>query len=130
MAEECLCLESPKGAKSRYWQHFGFEVNSSGKQIDEKTVRCRICHQKVGFSGNTTNLRNHLQKWHPEALTAVTGRAPHLPKQSSLLWIRMLLAPLRQIAEFIAHNMCPVSVIEGNGFQNLVAVLEPAYQVP
>ena len=31
-----LCLESPKGAKSPFWAHFGFEIDESGKRVDEK----------------------------------------------------------------------------------------------
>ena len=51
-----LCLESPKGAKSLFLAHFGFEIDESGKRVDKKSVRCRLCNHKVGFSGNTTNL--------------------------------------------------------------------------
>ena len=51
-----LRLESSKGAKSPFWAHFGFEIDESGKRVDEKSVRCRLCNHKVGFSGNTTNL--------------------------------------------------------------------------
>ena len=51
-----LRLKSPKGAKSLFWAHFGFEIDESGKRVDEKSVRCGLCNHKVGFSGNTTNL--------------------------------------------------------------------------
>ena len=50
-----LRLESPKGAKSTFWAHFGFEKDESGKRVDEKSVHCRLCYHKLGFSGNTTN---------------------------------------------------------------------------
>ena len=47
------CVWSPqKELKAR----FGLEVDESGKRVDEKGVRCRLCNHKVGFSGNTTNL--------------------------------------------------------------------------
>ena len=51
-----LRLESPKGAKSAFWAHFGFEIDESGKRVDEKIVCCQLCNHKVGFSGNITNL--------------------------------------------------------------------------
>ena len=51
-----LRLESPKGAKSPFRAHFGFEIDESGKRVDEKSVCCRLCNHKVGFSGNITNL--------------------------------------------------------------------------
>ena len=33
-----LCLESPKGAKSPFLAHFGFEIDESRKRVDEKSV--------------------------------------------------------------------------------------------
>ena len=49
-------MAAKKGAKSPFWAHFGFEIDESGKRVDEKSVCCRLCNHKVGFSGNTTNL--------------------------------------------------------------------------
>ena len=51
-----LRLESPKGAKSPFGAHFGFEIDESGKRVDEKIVCSQLCNHKVGFSGNITNL--------------------------------------------------------------------------
>ena len=56
MAEPKPKLKSPKGAKSRAWLHFGFEIDYERKTIYEKKVRCRLCDEKIGCSGNTTNL--------------------------------------------------------------------------
>ena len=76
MADELIRLEAPKGAKSPpYWAHSGFEVNKDGKRLDDKSVRCRLCNHKVGFSGNTTNLGQHLQKWHPEVVSGEVSGA-------------------------------------------------------
>ena len=58
------CVWSPPksspGAKGTFWAHFGFEKNESGKRVDEKSVHCRLCNHKVGFSGNTTNLNDKM----------------------------------------------------------------------
>ena len=35
-----LRLESPKEAKSPFWAHFAFEINKSGKRVDEKSLHC------------------------------------------------------------------------------------------
>ena len=35
---------------------FGLEIDESGKRVDEKSVRCRLCNHKVCFYGNTINL--------------------------------------------------------------------------
>lgn len=135
-------LVSPKGAKSAYWAHFGFEVGPDGERVDEKSVLCRICSHKVGFSGNTTNLGQHLQKWHPEVLTGEGSEAKTSKQQLTLE--ACSVRPIsklpsgskraqditRKIAEFIARDMRPVSSIEGVGFVNLIATLDPTYQVP
>ena len=84
MADEDLHLEAPKGAKSSYWAHVGFEVDKDGKRLDNKRVRCRICNHKVGFSGNTMNLGQHLQKWHPEVVSGegsgATAKGTKMPQ--------------------------------------------------
>ena len=36
----------------------------------------------------------------------------------------------KRIVEFVAKDMHPETLIEGIGFQNLVATLEPSYQIP
>ena len=38
-----------------FWAQFGFEKDESGKRVDEKSVHCRLCNHKLGFSGNITN---------------------------------------------------------------------------
>ena len=53
-AKDQLHVESPKGAKSAFWDHFGFEIDENSKRVDDKIVHCRICQRKIGFSGNTT----------------------------------------------------------------------------
>ena len=117
-------LESPKGAKSPYWAHFGFEVNQDGKRLDEKNVLCRICSHKVGYSGNTTNLGQHLQKWHPEVLTgeAKSSKQQLTLESCSVRPISKLPSGskraqeiTRKIAEFIVRDMRPVATIEGAG---------------
>jgi len=49
-----------KGGKSPVWAHFGFQLGDDGKVADEKHVVCKICQAKVGYSRNTTNLKQHL----------------------------------------------------------------------
>ena len=140
-AQNELRLESPKGAKSPFWAHFGFEVDDNGKRIDERSVRCRLCNHKVGFSGNTTNLGQHLQKWHPDVLTGAGSshsKSFQLTLESfSGSRVKKMASDskraqeiTKRIVEFVAKDMRPVALIEGIGFQNLVATLEPSYQIP
>ena len=59
-------LVTPKGTKSILWKHFGFQVDDKGEYLDKKAVRCRLCERSIAYSGNTTNLRQHLQLHHQE----------------------------------------------------------------
>ena len=143
MAEEDLRLEAPKGAKSPSWTYDGFEVNKDGKRLNDKSVRCRICNHKIGYSGNTTNLGQHLQKWHPEVVSgegsgAKTSKTQQLTLEScSVRPVLKLPAGSKRaqeitqlIAEFVAREMRPVAVVQGTGFVNLVSKLDAAYQIP
>ena len=142
MAVPPVRLEAPKGAKSVRWEYFGFEVDKDGKRVDEKYVHCRICNQKVGFSGNTTNLGTHLQKWHPAALQSGAPSTSKGPVQSTLQSycsrpVTKLASNSKRakeitlkIAEFVARDMRPIAIVEGAGFKNLIDALEPAYAVP
>lgn len=44
--------------KSAVWEHFEKEPNNCAK--------CRHCGVKIKTSGNTTNLKNHLEHKHPK----------------------------------------------------------------
>ena len=44
-------------------------MDSVGRRKDEKNVRCRVCLENVGFSANTTNLKQHVEK-RPEKVPA------------------------------------------------------------
>lgn len=52
-----------KAAKSSVWAHFGF-VKRNG-ELDKKKVACRLCYSEFKYSGNTTNLTDHLKRKHP-----------------------------------------------------------------
>ena len=134
-------MEFPKGAKSPFWAHFGFEIDKSGKRVDEKSVRCRLCNNKVNFSGNKTNLGQHLQIWHPDVSTGA-GSSHSKSLQLTLgsfsgSRVKNIASDTKRaqeitksIVEFVAKDMRPVALIEGTGFQSLVATLEPSYQIP
>jgi len=44
-AKDQLHLESPKGNKTAFWAHFGFEIDETLKRVDDKIVHCRICQR-------------------------------------------------------------------------------------
>ncbi len=51
------------GVKSDVWKHYGLPV-VDGK-IDKTVAVCKLCNADVKRQSNTSNLRHHLNKWHP-----------------------------------------------------------------
>ena len=60
-------LSHPRG-KSKCWRFFGFCVDDDGKITDIKQILCRLCSAGLSYCGNTTNMKYHIQKHHPEHL--------------------------------------------------------------
>ena len=126
------------------WNHFGYEVDESGKRIDDKHVRCRVpgCGKSIAYSGNTTNLRQHLQIWHPQLLedtrVSCAGPSRQVKLEEFTEHPKSKLAPggkrsreiTRMLAEFVARDLRPVALTEGKGFLQFVRTLEPGYQMP
>lgn len=55
-------IVSLAGARSDVWKTFGFKVDSSGVITNNKKVTCCNCLLSIAYSGNTTNLKSHLQQ--------------------------------------------------------------------
>ncbi|KAG7458469.1 hypothetical protein MATL_G00220640 [Megalops atlanticus] len=53
-------LVSLSRAQSRYWTFFGFESDQFGQFLDKTKIMCKLCGGRLAYSGNTTNLRQHL----------------------------------------------------------------------
>ena len=135
---------TPKGAKSPMWAHFGFLLNEEGKRVNEKQVHCHHCQDDeksfITYSGNTTNLRQHLEKWHPEVLASISSARRSLDTTKQLTLEELTpkkLSPTskrasqitRALASFVAKDMRPIALVEGEGFQSFMAVTEPSYVV-
>ena len=53
------------------WEHFGFyEVAGALRQLENTHAICKTCHNKIKYFGNTTNMRNHIHRWHAELMLA------------------------------------------------------------
>lgn len=53
----------PRKKVSVVWDHFI-------RLLEEGSVQCTICNKKMKFFGNTTNLKEHLRRTHPDQLAA------------------------------------------------------------
>ncbi|KAL3067486.1 hypothetical protein OYC64_017252 [Pagothenia borchgrevinki] len=127
---------------SAVWNYFKIESE------DSVTARCNVCKAEVPRGGknramfNTTNLIRHLRSKHLQqheeytAATRVTSlkqptlsetfkRKEKLPQNSDKA--QQITA---KIAEFIALDDQPLSVVENVGFRRLMEHLEPRYELP
>ena len=139
-SDNASAIVTPSKKTAAVWKLFGFWKNEKGK----KAMSCKLCEKAVVHAGGTTNLKNHLFIWHrPEYnelynqtelktqpwLTDFTRTvaATHTEKFAATSeHVKMLM---QAVAEFIAKDLCPIAVVDGVGFLNLIHLAEPRYVV-
>ena len=142
LAPSCSVV-SPPSKTSAVWQHFGFAKDDHGKLINDSRVICKLCGQKVAHGGGTTNLRNHLCTKHRPTYNELVAGSSTEREQSSLdefvrpTQVKRLppystrAAQLTDaVADFIVRDLRPVSVVDGEGFLQLMEIAEPQFVVP
>ncbi|XP_030053877.1 zinc finger BED domain-containing protein 1 [Microcaecilia unicolor] len=130
-------------AQSRYWTFFGFQGDAYGRILDKTKIICKLCGVRLSYSGNTTNLRQHLIYKHRREYNELVGTQgavmdSHKNTDSlarDLAARAVAAAPTvgrttRAVADFIVRDLMPVEVIEGEGFNQMLAILDPNYKVP
>ncbi|OCT73061.1 E3 SUMO-protein ligase ZBED1 isoform X1 [Xenopus laevis] len=130
-------------AQSRYWTFFGFQGDAYGRIIDKTKIICKLCGVRLSYSGNTTNLRQHLVYKHRRQYNDLVGTQgavvdPQKHPESVLpceLASRAIVTPTvgrttRAVADFIVRDLMPVEIIEGEGFIQMLAILDPNYKLP
>lgn len=125
------------GLKSSVWRHFGFYERENGKGLDKTYSICKTCKTGIKYSGNTTNMRQHLTRFHPglaeeknPPVVAANQRTieeglSKLPRSSE-----RAKRISTSIATFIAKDLRPYAVVNNQGFRALMRTLEPRYQLP
>ena len=154
---ELLPLE---GCSSVVWKYFGFP-SRDGKflELDKKkrtSVHCKICAKVLKYTGNTTNLRYHIQHNHrSEYKNMLEAEAPEKEAarkraadtvlgdkrqrligdciemqspivRSSPLWNKLT----NSICYFIAKDMQPYDTINDVGFRHMITTFQPRYMPP
>ncbi|XP_051806493.1 E3 SUMO-protein ligase ZBED1-like [Acanthochromis polyacanthus] len=134
LVENRVLKDAPQTFKADIWQHFGFyEVDG---KLDKTHAVCKTCHAKIKHVSNTTNYKNHVDRWHPELNSkAKTVEPSQLKIYESLTSV---LSPTSERAKritravgcFIAKDLRPYSVVECKGFRHMIKTLEPRYTLP
>lgn len=125
----------PPSLKADVWQHFGFKNCEDSEEPDKSKAVCKMCKMEVKHCGNTTNLRNHLTRHHPDILLAKTADTKQRSLEKAFAVKLASTSPRAQkitqsVATFICKDIRPYSVVENDGFQNLINTLEPRYVLP
>lgn len=140
--------------KSIVWKLFS-KVEAPG---DTKWVKCSVCKKEFKYSGNTTNLKDHLKRKHEKGLTKLTTAVPEdddetevevegevqIPKAQSRQSIKTYFnrgdlydrgsktkKELDKLyVEMIAIDMMPYRTSEHEGLIRFVKGLNGKYEIP
>ena len=118
------------------WEYFDAPVaiKESGKDVVK--VRCKLCGMQLVHRGGTTSLASHLSAKHMEEYTRSFGGPATSKKQTTLPTIvrkcsaERAAAITRLIAKFVARDLRLLSIVCGDGFQQLLNTIKPGNQVP
>ena len=67
-------IKNTKG-KANVWAHFGFVKENDDDIVDKTSVACKICRLVLKYSGNTTNLNDHIRRRHASAMSTTSSAA-------------------------------------------------------
>ncbi|XP_033971454.1 zinc finger BED domain-containing protein 1-like [Trematomus bernacchii] len=133
-----IIKNAPSVLKADIWTHYGFYELKGKSELDKSHAVFKVCHTKIKYlGGNTTNLRNHLSRFHCEKLTPATKKTAE-PAQRRIDEALSTFPPnsekakkiTQSVAAFIAKDLRPYSVVENTGFRHLLKTLEPRYKLP
>lgn len=131
-----------QSVKSVWWRNKFFK-STIGKGVDKKTVYCRLClsvnkfENGIEYSGGTTNLKNHDQKYHGDASSSGASQSegipgftnPHCGKKwakSSVQWKNATMS----LVKWFVKNSRPTNLVKDSGFVDFIGLLCPEYQLP
>ncbi|KAL0150995.1 hypothetical protein M9458_053722 [Cirrhinus mrigala] len=131
-------LEAPLSLKADVWTHFGFKAKEGNQGIDKTNAICKHCQASIRYTGNTTNLRSHLQRHHADKLASPQSKKTRDPTQTTLDNTTSKLPSnsvrAQKITESVVHyickGLCPYSVVENTGFRFMINTLDPRYMIP
>lgn len=113
--------------RSDVWKYF---------ELEGKKAKCLLCSKALSYCGGTTNLREHLNAKHK--CQYQTGESSQANREAPLQsFFKPKSCPTGRASEItdkvvdmITMDLRPVAVVEGAGFQRMMAALEPGYKCP
>lgn len=117
-------LKTPSKSTNKVWLYFRqYSVNGV---VNYKKAHCTVCKNDVSYHNSTTNLLQHLIVHHPPIAREITGNGEN---QLTLGTKKLSKNEKKKIdnalALMIARDMQPISIVENEGFKNLINALNP-----
>ena len=135
--------------RSEIWTYFKFMADSDGVVVEKKKIACRLCRAIIAYSGNTSNMTYHLERFHTTEFRKYSKKAGPMeentdekeeaglpePKQLTQSATCKRTAPflqnsLKYCSLLRATTMQPLSIVDDPAFRNLLQVAEPRFQLP
>uniref|UniRef100_A0A096LTV9 BED-type domain-containing protein n=1 Tax=Poecilia formosa TaxID=48698 RepID=A0A096LTV9_POEFO len=127
-------LSHPNAHQHSAWQFFGLEPDPTGRPLDRSMAVCKLCMERVCCGGGAADLQNHLTIKHhlkPRDITKdrVLAAGPRLSHFNAFL------SPLtgqvtNAITSFLIKDLQSPTLVEGEGFKQLLHTLLPSYKEP
>jgi len=121
---------APQNATSPIWRHFSLKVLGDVR----KTV-CMLCSKEAPFSG-TSNLWKHLGAKHFNIFSKLRKQEQELHQKDIKSFFPTSEASKQAtitnliVSELICRDLQPFSIVEDEGFSELLRYLCPTYKIP
>ncbi|KAL7390399.1 hypothetical protein ABVT39_020498 [Epinephelus coioides] len=133
MAEVDAQLMSLSHLKANVWWHYGFKKKENCEELDKNNAVCTMCKVEVNYNGNTTNLRSHLTRHHPERTQQQPGNNAKNEFQFNINWtikfFYLITATL--LSPEVCRNkrdLCTLTEADVTVAENIVKALQPLKQ--
>ena len=132
--------------KGKYASYFDLIVDSSR---NKKTLKCKLCSggSTLAYHGNTSVMKSHLEAKHAAEYRKMLGETSGSGQLKASAFFQptfkqfvgqsgMPLTKARQdfitgkLVQMCAQDCRPMSIVEGAGFKDFCAALNPQYKVP
>ena len=88
-------------------------------------VVCKVCGEKRAYHGGTSNLRAHLERRRSDVRQPTLKEFENSHECSEEKFKKLN----NQILNMIIVDLCPIGIVEKDGFKNFLGVMEPGYFV-
>lgn len=98
-------------------------------------VQCKLCNVRLAYHRTTSLMINHLCIKHKEKIAETDNRQSCITSFASSVSTRRCDATRAEkisqlITKMMTGDMLPLSFVEGEGFRELMAFVEPEYKLP